>query len=228
MKPSSQRGDGPADPHAGQPILTAGPAPERADATLVLVHGRGATARSILPLYDEFGLDTLAAVAPQAAANTWYPNSFLAPIESNQPWLDSALRRLETIVSDLLHRGVASERIALLGFSQGACLTTEFAARNPRRYGAILGLTGGLIGPAGTRRDYAGSLDLSRVFLGSSDPDPHVPFERVLETRDVLARLGATVEVRRYPGMGHTINEDEIEACRTLLRAVASGDPPGA
>ena len=223
MPQHSRGGTADDDPHAGQPVLTFGPAAEQADATLVLVHGRGATARSILPLYDELGLENVAAIAPQAAANTWYPNSFLTPIESNQPWLNSALQRLETIVSDLLRRGVPGDRIALLGFSQGACLTTEFAARHPRRYGAIIGLTGGLIGPPGTPRNYPGSLEGKPVFLGSSDPDPHVPFERVLETRDVLTRMGATVDVRRYPGMGHTINEDEIEACRALLRKIVPG-----
>ena len=228
MRQPSQRGVDPEDPHAGQPVLTDGPPPERADATLVLVHGRGATARSILPLYEELGVENVAAVAPQAAGNTWYPNSFLAPIESNQPWLDSALRRLDTIVSDLLRRGVPSDRIALLGFSQGACLATEFVARHPRRYGGVMGLSGGLIGPPGIRRDYAGSLDFTRVFLGSSDPDPHVPFPRVLETRDVLSRMGAVVNARRYPDMGHTINEDELDACRALLQSVANGTAHGA
>src|SRR5688500_12296436 len=125
----------PSDPHAGQPLLRAGPRPEEAKATLVLVHGRGATAQSILPLYAEFELDGLAALAPQAAYNTGYPHSSLSPIEANQPYLDSALRRIESVVADLLARGVRSDRIALLGFSQGACLSTEYVARHPRRYG---------------------------------------------------------------------------------------------
>ena len=147
----------PSDPHAGQPVLTAGPAPEQAAATLVMVHGRGGTAEDILSLYPELGIDNLAALAPQAAGYTWYPHSFLAPIDSNQPWLDSALALVESIIDDLLRRGIKSERIALLGFSQGACLTSEFVARNPRRYGAVMVLTGGLIGPRGTARNYAGS-----------------------------------------------------------------------
>jgi predicted esterase len=124
---------------------------------------------------------------------------------------------VESVVADLIARGIASERIAVLGFSQGACLATEFAARHPRRYGAVMGLTGGLIGPDGTPRTYTGSLAGTPVFLGTSDPDPHVPFARVEETRDVLQRMGATVELRRYPGMPHTINQDEIEACQALL-----------
>ena len=218
MEPSRRQPGELPGPHAGQPILTTGPPPESAARTLVLVHGRGASAESILTLAEELRVEGLAALAPQAAGQSWYPHSFLAPLAANQPYLDSALRRLESIVAELLARGVPGERIALLGFSQGACLTLEFTARHPRRYGAVMGLTGGLIGPPGTPRDYPGSLDGTPVFLGTSDPDPHVPFERVRETAAVLARMGAGVELRRYPGMPHTINEDELDACRALLR----------
>jgi predicted esterase len=217
-----RRQEGQPDPHAGQPTLAAGPLPEQAVATLILVHGRGATAESILSLHAELGIPGLAALAPQAAGQTWYPHSFLAPLEANQPYLDSALRRIESLVTDLLPRGIPGDRIALLGFSQGACLTLEFTARHPRRYGAIMGLTGGLIGPPGTPRVYPGALAGTPVFLGTSDPDPHVPFERVQETEAVLARMGASVELRRYPGMPHTINEDEINACRVLLERIVS------
>ena len=206
------------DPHAGQPVLTAGPAPEEAVATLVLLHGRGASAEDILSLHGALGLEGLAALAPQAAGYTWYPHTFLAPLDANQPYLDSALRRVESIVADLLARGVPSNRIALLGFSQGACLTSEFLARHPRRYGAGIILTGGIIGPPGTPRDYPGSLGGTPVFLGANVPDPHVPFERVTETEEVLTRMGAAVELRRYPGMPHAINEDELHVCRTLLQ----------
>lgn len=212
------------DPHADQQILTSGPAPERGEGVVILLHGRGASAQDILSLYPEFELPGLAAVAPQAAGHTWYPQSFLVPLEANQPYLDSALRRIESIVADLLVRGIASERIALLGFSQGACLTSEFIARHPRRYGAALGLTGGLIGPPGTPRDYPGSLQGTPVFLGTSDPDPHVPFARVQETEQVLSRMRARVELRRYPGMPHTINQDELDACRALLLEMVSTD----
>jgi predicted esterase len=190
----------------------------------VLLHGRGADAGDILSVYAGLGLRGLAAVAPQAAGNSWYPHSFLAPLEANQPYLDSALRRIESIVADLLRRGVPSEGIALLGFSQGACLTLEHAVRHPRRYGGVIGLTGGLIGPAGTPRDYPGSLDGTPVFLGAGDPDPHVPFARVRETEEMLTRMGAFVEVRRYPGMPHTINQDELDTTRSLLlRVLARG-----
>jgi predicted esterase len=214
-------------PHAGQPILPAGPPPESAACTLVLLHGRGASAESILAFAEEFRVEGLAALAPQAAGQSWYPYSFLAPLATNQPYLDSALRRLESIVAGLLARGVPGERIALLGFSQGACLTLEFAARHPRRYGAVMGLTGGLVGPPGTPRDYPGSLDGTPVFLGTSDPDPHVPFERVRESAAVLARMGAGVELRRYPGMPHTINEDELDACRALVGRLAPRSKEG-
>lgn len=211
------------DPHADQPVMRAGPSPEHASASLVLVHGRGATAESVLSLYDELALSKLAAIAPQAAGDTWYPQSFLASLEANQPFLDSALRRIESIVVELLAGGITSNRIAVLGFSQGACLISEFAARHPRRYGAIIALTGGLIGPPGTPRDYAGSLEGTPVFLGTGDPDPHVPFERVRQTEAVFRRMGAEVELRRYPGMPHTINQDELKTSRVLLERVVSG-----
>lgn len=205
------------DPHANQPLLTAGTPLNKAKAVLIMIHGRGATAGDILGLYDEIGLDGLSAVAPQAAGNTWYPQSFLAPLAANQPKLDSALNRIESLVLEYLGRGFASNKITLLGFSQGACLVSEFAAHHPRRYGAVMALTGGLIGPDGTPRNYPGSLEQTPVFLGSGDPDPHVPFSRVLETETVLKRIGAKVEVRRYAGMPHTINEDELAVCRGLL-----------
>ena len=159
------------DPHAGQSVLPAGPAPKDAAATLILVHGRGAIADSMLSLYDALGIKSQAALAPQAAGHTWYPNSFLAPMETNQPHLDSALSLLDSIVNQLLSQGIPGDRIALLGFSQGACLTAEYIARHPHRYGAAMVLTGGLIGPPGTSRNYPGSLDGTPIFLGTSDPD---------------------------------------------------------
>ena len=212
-------------PHANQPVLRAGPTPEQAAGAIILVHGRGASAQSMLPLYEELGISALAAIAPEAAGHSWYPHSFLAPLEANQPYLDSALWRIESIVADLLSRGIASRQIALLGFSQGACLSSEFVARHPRPYGAVIALTGGLIGPpsdAGAAREYPGSLDGTPVFLGSGDPDPHVPFARVVETQVVLSKMGAKVELRRYPGMPHTINDDELDASRALLQGVVA------
>jgi predicted esterase len=223
MNDSRHRSGDSTDPHGSQPTFTAGPAIEKADLALLLLHGRGASAQDILSVYRALGLDTVSAIAPQAADNTWYPNSFLAPLESNQPFLDSALRRIESLVDSLIARGIQSKRIALLGFSQGACLTLEFVARHPRRYGAVIGLTGGLIGPPGTPRKYPGSLAGTPVFLGTSDPDPHVPYGRVKETETVLRKMGAEVELRRYPGMPHTIDGDELDAARRLIeRAIAA------
>ena len=209
------------DPHAGSAVVSAGPAPEEAAATLVLLHGRGGTAREMLSLLPELKVPDLAVLAPQATGSTWYPYSFLQTMSLNQPYLDSALRRVESLVSELIGRGVATERIALLGFSQGACLACEFAARHPRRYGALMGLSGGLIGPPGTSRNYPGSLDGMPLFLGCGDPDAHIPFERVEETAAVLTRMNAATDMRRYPGMGHTISADEIDACSTLLQRIA-------
>lgn len=203
-------------------ILRAGPPPEEARVVLILVHGRGGSARDLLPLHGDLDVPGVAALAPQAPANTWYPQSFLAPLEANQPHLDRSLGILGHLVADLSARGVPGARIALLGFSQGACLALEFVARNPGHYGAVMGLTGGLLGPPGDPLDHEGDLAGTPVFLGSGDPDPHVPFARVLETEAVLARMGAQVELRRYPGRPHTIGSDEVEACRALLRRIAT------
>ena len=220
MSPHSNQSGNIDDPHADQPLLRAGPSPDKAAGTIVLIHGRGASAESILSLHRVLGISNLSALAPQAAGHTWYPNSFLASIETNQPYLDSALNRIDSIIDDLLSQTIPSERIALLGFSQGACLTSEYVARHPRHYGAVMALTGGLIGPPGTPRDYPGSLQGTPIFLGTSDPDPHVPFPRVRETEAVLAQMGAKVEVRRYPGMPHTINQEEMDICRTMLESM--------
>jgi predicted esterase len=205
------------DPHASQTSLFAGKSPKEAAVTLVLVHGRGGSAGDMLSLYAELRLAALAGVALQAAGGTWYPNSFLAPLESNQPWLDSALMRIDAEITGLIGNGISGQQIAILGFSQGACLTLEYAARHPRRFAAIIAFTGGLIGPPGTPRNYSGSLDATPIFLGTSDPDPHVPFQRVEETAAVLANMHAVVDLRRYNGMPHTINHEELDAARSLL-----------
>jgi len=183
---------------------------------LVAVHGRGASAADILSLAAELDLDDAAFVAPEAAGHTWYPNSFLAPLADNEPYLSSALALIDRIVGDL-QAHVAPERIGLVGFSQGACLILEYAARHARRYAAVVGFSGGVIGPPGTPRDYAGEMAGTPVFLGCSDIDPHIPLPRVHETAGVFRRLGAAVDERIYPGMGHLVNRDEIDAVRTLL-----------
>ncbi len=206
-------------PHAGQPVLTFGPPPAEARLGAILVHGRGASASDILGLAHEFALPDVAYVAPEAAGHTWYPYSFLTKMEQNEPGLSSALRVIESLVQHLEQQGLPANRVALMGFSQGACLTLEFAARHARRYAAIAGFSGGLIGPPGTARDYAGSFDGTPVFIGCSDLDPHIPVERVRESAQVYRRMGAGVDERIFPGMGHTINEAEIEAVRLLLTA---------
>ncbi len=205
------------DPHAGQPVLAAGPSPADARLTLILVHGRGGTAAGILDLGRALGFEDVALLAPQAAQNTWYPLSFLAPIPQNEPNLSSALGVLAGIVGKLEREGVASSRIGWLGFSQGACLTLEFVARHARRYAGVAGLSGGVIGPPGTPRDYAGSLEGTPVFLGCSDIDSHIPLTRVHETTDVYRKLGGVVDEVIYPGMGHLVNDDEIERARTMF-----------
>ena len=207
----------PLDPHAGQPILHRGAAIAKARLAAVCIHGRGASAEDILSLTQEFSADDVAYLAPQAAGNTWYPYSFLAPIAQNEPGLSSALGVIATILATLDDQGIPANRVVLMGFSQGACLTSEFAARHARRYAGIAVLSGGLIGPPGTPRDYAGAFDGTPVFLGCSDVDPHIPVERVRESAEVFRRMGAAVDERIYRGMGHTVSHDEIEAVSALL-----------
>lgn len=203
--------------HGDQPVLAIGKPLAEAAGALVLLHGRGATAESILDLADYLPHPGLAYLAPQAADSTWYPYSFLTPMERNEPYLSSALARVGEVVTGIEAVGLSPERIFLGGFSQGACLAAEYVARNARRFGGLLLFSGGVIGPEGTPRNYNGSLDGTPVFLGCSDVDPHIPLTRVRETAAVLERLGAHVDLRIYPRMGHTINQDEIEAAAALL-----------
>ena len=210
-------------PHGGEPVLAAGAPLAQASAAMLLVHGRGASAQDILALAGEFNQPGVAYLAPQAAGSTWYPYRFLEPTERNEPYLSSALRRLGEVLAEIQAGGVPAERTILLGFSQGACLASEFAARNARRYGGLVALSGGLIGPDGAPRDYPGSLDGTPVFLGCSDVDAHVPAERVRLSGDVLGRLGGQVTLRLYKGMGHEVNHDEIGFVHGLLAQVADG-----
>ena len=186
------------------------------------MHGRGARAEDILSLVDELAQPGFAYLAPQAANNTWYPNRFTAPLPSNEPWLSSALAFVGEVFDQITGSGLPPERIMLLGFSQGACLALEFAARNARRYGGVAGLSGALIGPDDTPRDYKGSLEGTPVFLGCSDMDFHVPKERVLHAAEVMRHLGGDVPVRLYPDMDHTINQDEIDFVRGLMRTLVA------
>ena len=204
----------PQDPHAGQPVLHYGPPLAQARRLAILIHGRGASAEDILGLAPELHTNDIAYLAPQADGHTWYPYSFLSPIPQNEPGITSALGVIARLVDST---ELGSERVVILGFSQGACLAIEFAARNPRRYGAVVALSGGLIGPPGAPRDYPGSMENTPVFIGCSDIDPHIPVERVHESAEVLRRMGAAVDERIYRGMGHTINEDELNAVRALV-----------
>lgn len=219
-------GDRGAGPHQGQPVAAAGEPLDRARAAMILVHGRGASAADILTLADELtrGGDAakFAFLAPPAAGNTWYPHSFLASLASNEPGLSSALAAIADALARAGAAGIPPERTILLGFSQGACLALEFAARHARRYGGVAGLSGGLIGPDGTPRDYPGSLAGTPVFLGCSDVDFHIPKERVEHSAEVLRRLGGDVTMRLYPNMGHTVNADELAAVRAMMAALVA------
>ena len=206
--------------HQGQPIITAGTPLAKARGAMIMLHGRGASAEDILMLAAELNQPDFAYLAPQAANNTWYPHPFLVPIEQNEPWLSSALAVIEDVLARVAAAGISSERTMLLGFSQGACLTLEFVARHARRYGGVAGLTGGLIGPDGTPRDYPGSLAGTPIFIGCSDVDAHVPKARVFESETVLRILGGDVTMRLYPNMGHTVNRDEIDFVRGMMEQI--------
>ncbi|HXQ39449.1 MAG TPA: alpha/beta hydrolase, partial [Anaerolineales bacterium] len=187
---------------------------------MLMVHGRGASAEDILTLAKELDQPGFVYLAPQAAGHTWYPNRFLVPLEQNEPWLSSALAFVGDVFTQFVDAGISPERIMLLGFSQGACLTLEFAARNAQRYGGIVGLSGALIGPDDTPRDYKGSLEETPVFLGCSDVDFHVPKERVDEAAEVLKGLGGNVTKRLYPNMDHSVNQDEIDFVRGMMQSI--------
>jgi predicted esterase len=207
-------------PHQNQPVRRAGMDLSQARGAMVMLHGRGATAESILTLVPALGIVDFAYLAPQAGGNSWWPQSFLAPIPQNEPGISSAMQAVEDVLAHVEAAGVPPDRTVLLGFSQGACLAAEFAARHARRYGGVASLSGGLIGPNGTPRDYPGSLDGTPVFLGCSDMDSHIPAERVRLSAEVLERVGGEVTMRLYPGMGHTIIEDELEAVRAMMALV--------
>lgn len=198
-------------------LVMAGRDVSEAKKALVMIHGRGADARDILSLSEYLNVKDFALLAPEADGNTWYPYSFLAPQRENEPWLSSALEKLGDLIKDLNEAGIKAENVYLLGFSQGACLTLEFAARNAKKYGGIIAFTGGLIGERIHSENYHGDFFSTPVFLGTSDPDPHVPLERVNSTLDILLRMNADVTLKVYKNMGHTISQDEISEADRLI-----------
>jgi predicted esterase len=208
-------------PHDGAPVRLAGVPLDAARAAAILLHGRGASAAGILPIAHELALGGVAYLAPDASGNTWYPQRFLVPIEMNEPWLSSALAAVDDLVTRLAAAGFGGDRLALLGFSQGACLSLEYAVRHPQRFGAIVALSGGLIGPPGTEWPSPSALAGTPVFLGCGDPDPHIPAARVRESAEVFRRAGAEVTAILYPGLPHTVGDDEIERTRELLMRMA-------
>lgn len=205
------------DPHANQPVRYLGAPLAEAKGAVVLLHGRGGSAEDILRLAQPFRREGLAFVAPQAAGHTWYPNSFLAPRESNEPYLSSALEKVGSVVVEIEAAGITRDRIVVAGFSQGACLATEFVASNPARYAGMIAFTGGLIGPPDADLHHDGSLAGTPALFLSGDPDPHVPWPRVQASAAELERMGAVVTSRRYPGRPHTISADEVDFARTLI-----------
>ncbi len=205
------------DPLAKEFTFITGTPIDQAHAAMILVHGRGADAASILALTDWLDTDGFALLAPEAPSNTWYPERFMVPLERNEPWISRALGQVEAELKRLEEAGIPAERTILLGFSQGACLALEYAARRPRRYGGVVGLSGGLIGPDDLLRSDRGSLAGTPVFLGCSDVDFHIPRYRVEHAAGVLAGLGGEVIVQLYPGMEHTVNEDELYYIQEMM-----------
>jgi phospholipase/carboxylesterase len=198
-------------------VIARGPEPAAAGKAIILLHGRGASARDILTLGNYLDLEGYTLWAPEATNHTWYPYSFLALPEQNEPWLTSALDLIAELVGDLNAAGLESNQIYFAGFSQGACLTLEFVARNARHWGGIAAFTGGLIGDRIYQERYKGHFASTPIYIGTSDPDPHVPVSRVYETAHLLRKMGADVTQEIFPGLGHTISDKEIERANTLI-----------
>jgi predicted esterase len=210
----------PAAPHQNQPLMATGVSLDEAEAAMILIHGRGASAESILGLSTELPHPKFAYLAPQAANHTWYPQGFMSPIEVNEPGISSGMAVIESIIEHVVEAGIPHERIMIGGFSQGACLASEFVARHAQRYGGVFAFSGGLIGPDGILRDYEGSLDGTPVFFGCSDVDFHIPEQRVHHSAGILEKLGGDVTTRIYPNMDHTVNQDEIAFVREMMAGV--------
>lgn len=198
-------------------ILATGIEISKAKKALIMVHGRGGSAGDIMTISQYLNIGDFALLAPQASGNSWYPYSFVAPISHNEPWLSEALALLQETMTDTIETGITEENIYLLGFSQGACLALEFAARNATKFGGIVAFSGGLIGEKIQRNHYKGNFNNTPVFIGSSNPDPHIPVERVHATTDILKEMHAQVTEKIYPNMGHTITQDEFDLANELV-----------
>lgn len=198
-------------------IITAGKPLNEATKALIMIHGRGGDARDILGLASHLNVSDYALLAPEATNNTWYPNSFLAKPEQNEPWLSSALDLLKATVEQVTTQGIKAENIYFLGFSQGACLTLEFVTRNAQKFGGVVAFTGGLIGDEVNTKNYSGDFNGTPIFIGTGNPDPHVPLERVNESVRILEKMNAKVSLKVYNGRPHTISQDEIEEANTLI-----------
>ncbi|MFC6996676.1 alpha/beta hydrolase [Rufibacter roseus] len=201
-------------------IITQGKTVSETRKALVMIHGRGATAESILSLAEYLPVEEFSLYAPQATNHSWYPYSFMAPAAQNQPALDSALEMIDGVVQSILDQGVKSQNIYLLGFSQGACLTSEYATRNAQKYGGLLLFTGGLVGQELEKANYKGDFAGTPVLITTGDPDPHVPVSRVEETQAIMEELGAVVTKKIYKGRPHTILQEEIELAKEILERV--------
>jgi len=209
------------DPHGGQPVLTRGRPLGEGRAAMIMIHGRGAGPENILELAGVLAHPEFTYLAPAAAGGTWYPFSFMAETEQNEPGITSGLGAIHTVVEHVVGKGIPTSRIMLLGFSQGACLASTYAVRHAARYGGVIGYSGGLIGPPGTAWEFDGKFEGAPVFLGCSDVDAHVPAARVRESSAVFRSMGADVTERIYPGMGHLVNEDELKFTRELMTRLA-------
>lgn len=198
-------------------IKTSGVELNSAQKALIMIHGRGSNSEDIMGISRHLNVDGFAILAPQATNNTWYPHSFMAPVETNEPWLSSALENIEETVQAAMDAGIKPENIYFFGFSQGACLTLEFLARNAQKYGGAVAIIGGLIGEEINLSNYKGDFEGTPVFIGTSNPDFHVPVERVFATEKILKEMNADVTLKVYENFGHSINQDEIDWANKII-----------
>ena len=210
------------DIHRGQPIITIGPENDRTNVIVILLHGRGSSAQAMVSFAENLSMEGVRFIIPQAGLNRWYPQTAFGPLEANEPDLSSALALIDGLVADAHQEGFLNEQIFFGGFSQGACLASEYVARNAKRYGGLFVFSGALIGPKGMHRNYSGSFEKMPVFIGGSDVDPWVSHDLILDTAAVFQSMGAEVDLRTYPGMAHTIITDEISRVREMLTEATS------